>query len=291
MVTSNNFDDLWDYNQPAATEARFRALLPQLADEPARHAELLTQIARTQGLQRQFDAAHVTLDQVQAMLATAPARVRIRYLLERGRVFNSAGKVAEARPLFLEAWERAQAAAEDFHAIDAAHMMGIIEPTAEQRRWNRLALALTEQTADQRAKKWLGSLSNNLGWSYFDEGDYTTALDCFTKALAAREAQGNAGQIRIARWCVAKTWRMLGQVTEALTMQQALLAETQQLGEPDGYVSEELGECYLALQQPAQATPHFAQAYALLSQDGWLVANESARLARLKQLGQVAENA
>lgn len=285
-MNDNHFDDLWDYNQPGVTEARFYALLPQVANDPARQAELLTQIARAQGLQRHFEDAHTTLDQVQAGLSTAPARVQIRYLLERGRVFNSAGKVAEARPLFLEAWESAKAANADFYAIDAAHMLGIIEPPAEQRTWNRLALALTEETTDQRAKKWLGSLSNNLGWSYFAEGDYTTALDCFTKALAAREAQGNGEQIRIARWCIAKTQRMLGHIQEALAMQQALLAQTEQLGEPDGYVYEELGECYLALQQPAQAAPYFAQAYALLTQDAWLVANEGERLARLQTLGQ-----
>lgn len=285
MVTIN-FDERWDYNQPAATEARFRELLPQVADDPAQRVELLTQIARAQGLQRNFAEAHATLDQVQAELATAPVRVQVRYLLERGRVFNSSGKVAEARPLFLEAWETAKAAGEDFHAIDAAHMLGIIEPPAEQRQWNQLALVLTEQTTDSRAKKWLGSLSNNMGWSYFEEGDYPAALACFTKALAAREAQGNAEQIRIARWCIAKTQRMLGQVQEALTTQEALLAEMQQLAAPDGYVYEELGECYLALQQPDQAAPYFAQAYTLLSQDTWLVANESERLARLQMLGQ-----
>lgn len=290
MSTSNpesvHFDDLWDYNQPGVTEARFYALLPQVANDPARQAELLTQIARAQGLQRHFEDAHTTLDQVRAVLATVPMYVRIRYLLERGRVFNSAGKVAEARPYFWEAWETAKAASEDFYAIDAAHMLGIIEPPAEQRTWNRLALALTEQTADQRAKKWLGSLNNNLGWSYFEEGDYPAALDCFIKALTAREAQGNAGQVRIARWCIAKTQRMLGQVQEALAIQQALLAETQQGGAPDGYVYEELGECYLALQQSALAASHFAQAYALLSQDPWLVTNEGDRLTRLQMLGQ-----
>ena len=290
MSTSNpesvHFDDLWDYHQPGVTEARFYALLPQVTNDPARQAELLTQIARAQGLQRHFEDAHTTLDQVQAGLSTAPALVRMRYLLERGRVFNSSGKVAEARPYFLEAWETAKAAGADFYAIDAAHMLGIIEPPAEQRAWNHLALALTEQTTDQRAKKWLGSLSNNLGWSYFAEGDYPTALDCFTKALAAREAQGNGGPIRIARWCIAKTQRMLGQVQEALTLQQALLAETEHLGEPDGYVYEELGECYLALQQPTQAAPYFAQAHALLAQDPWLVANEGERLTRLQTLGQ-----
>jgi len=293
MGTTNpskpNFDDLWDYNQPAATEERFRALLPHFVDDPARHAELLTQIARTQGVQRHFDEAHATLDAVQTRLVDSTGREQVHYWLERGRVFNSSGKVEQARPLFLAAWELAQQIGEDFHAIDAAHMLAIIEAPAEQQRWNQLALVLTEQSADPRAKKWLGSLSNNLGWSYFDEGDYSTALDYFYQALAAREAQGDDNAIRIARWSVAKALRMLGRVDEALANQEALLAINQQLGEPDGYVYEELGECYLALQQPTQATQAFAQAYTLLSQDSWLVANEDERLARLKMLGQVGE--
>ena len=285
---SNNFDHLWDYNQPAATEARFRELLPQLVNDPARYAELLTQIARAQGLQRQFDEAHATLDGVEAQLADLPVRVRIRYLLERGRVYRSSGKVDAARPFFLEAWEVAQPAGEDNYAIDAAHMLAIIEPPAEQRRWHQLAIDLTEQTADPEAKKWAGSLNNNLGWSYFEEGDYTAALACFTKALAAREAQGKAGPIHIARWSVAKTLRMLSRVDEAFAIQEALAA-AQGLGEPDGYVYEELGECYLLRQETAKATSAFAQAYALLSQDSWLVANEGERLARLQRLGQAGQ--
>ena len=293
METTNaikpNFDNLWDYNQPAATEERFHALLPQFVDDPARHAELLTQIARTQGLQRRFDEAHATLDAAQTLLANRTSCAQIRYLLERGRVFNSAGKADAARPLFLAAWELAQQTREDFHAIDAAHMLAIIEAPAEQQRWNRLALALTEQSADPRAKKWLGALNNNLGWSSFDQGDYSTALDYFYQALAARETQGDENPIRIARWCVAKALRMLGRVDEALTIQEALLAINQQLGEPDGYVYEELGECYLALHQLAKATQAFAQAYTRLAQDSWLVANEGERLARLKMLGQPSE--
>ena len=47
------FDDLWEYNQPAETEQKFRAHLAEhaatMSDEE--RLELLTQIARTQGLQ------------------------------------------------------------------------------------------------------------------------------------------------------------------------------------------------------------------------------------------------
>src|SRR5919108_567957 len=92
-----DFDALWDYGRPGETEARFRQLLPQIAPQADQHAELLTQIARAQGLQRRFADAHQTLDAVQGLLPGVPSRVTIRYLLERGRVFNSARQPEHAR--------------------------------------------------------------------------------------------------------------------------------------------------------------------------------------------------
>jgi hypothetical protein len=68
-------------------------------------------------------------------------------------------------------------------------------------------------------------------------------------------------------------------------MQQALLEEAAALGEKPGYTYEELGECLLLLDRPAEARPYFAQAYEVLSQDPWLSRNEPERLTRLKQLG------
>src|SRR5262245_33322031 len=105
-TTPNNtsdFDQLWNYDDPAATERRFRELLPQIPAETPPYLELLTQLARAQGLQRDFDAAHHTLDSVEAALAGAGERVHIRYLLERGRAFNSSKQPERARPLFIAA--------------------------------------------------------------------------------------------------------------------------------------------------------------------------------------------
>jgi hypothetical protein len=152
-----DFDSLWDYGDPAATEQRFRQLLPTIgaADQSRHiqllHIQLLTQIARTQGLQRNFDQAHATLDEAERILAGDYTQARIRYLLERGRVFNSSGQPDAARPLFLAAWELAGAAGEDFYAIDAAHMLGIVEPVEAGLAWNLKALDLAETTADARA--------------------------------------------------------------------------------------------------------------------------------------------
>lgn len=290
---TTDFDQLWDYDHPAETESLFRERLAQAPAGSSYLSQLLTQIARAQGLQRQFRAAHETLDKAEGLLQPDWSRARIRCHLERGRVFNSAGHPEQARPHFLAAWEQAVAAGADFYAIDAAHMIAIVEPPAaqmarHQMAWNLRAVALAEQSNDPRARNWLGSLYNNIGWTWHDQGDYAQALAFFEKALAWREQQGNVSQIRIARWCVARARRSLGDLETALAMQRALLAELEAAGESDRYVLEEIGECLLALQRdPDEARRCFALAYAQMSQDPWIAANEPERLTRLRQLGGV----
>ena len=282
-----DFDDLWDYDNPAVTERKFRELLAQTraSGNISYLAQLLTQIARTQGLQRRFEDAHRTLDEADRLLTGQDARPRIRYFLERGRVFNSSGNPGESRPLFLRAWELAKASSEDFYAVDVAHMMAIIEPPEHQLEWNFKALELAESSSDPRARRWKGSLYNNLGWNYFDAMQYEKALEIFHKALRWREEQQSLKEIRIAKWCVAKTLRMLGRVEEALEMQKVLLDEYERIREKSGYVYEELGECLLAVGRRDEARRFFSQAYNELSKDEWLVANEPDRLKRLDELG------
>ena len=55
-------DRLWDYSQPAESERRFRERLQETAEGSETRVQVLTQIARAQGLQRKFAEAHATLD-------------------------------------------------------------------------------------------------------------------------------------------------------------------------------------------------------------------------------------
>src|SRR5690606_6124514 len=83
-----NFDSYWNYSQPAETAEKFRELLDQVPTKSSYHIELLTQLARTQGLQRKFDEAHAILDEAETLLEENDMeRPRVRYLLERGRAF------------------------------------------------------------------------------------------------------------------------------------------------------------------------------------------------------------
>lgn len=286
-IDSQSIDALWDYDQPKVSEARFRQLLAEVTNDTPLTIEVLTQIARSQGLQRQFEAAHQTLDQAQALLTDASSRAQIRLWLERGRVFNSSRQREEARPLFLQAWQGASASGGDFYAVDAAHMLGIVEPPDQQLVWNLKALALAEASPDPRTQKWLGSLYNNIGWTYHDLGQDERALAIFQKALAWRIDQGQVAEIRIARWSVARILRALQRTEEALGIQQSLYEALTQSGASDGYVEEELGECLLSLDRADAAQAYFAAAYQNLAADAWLVENEPDRLARLRTLGKI----
>ena len=281
-----DFDSLWDFDNPAESEQRFRLLLKDLeasGDLPAQ-AELLTQIARALGLQRRFEDAQQVLNVVDGILDSVDApRAAVRLVLEQGRVFNSQGLKDDARPFFEKAYEMALEADEDFYAVDAAHMMAIVETGYESLAWNHKAIEIAKGSRFLRTREWLGSLLNNTGWAYHDLGNFISALSTFRQVLAWQQAHGTEQDIRIAQWCVARTLRSLGEIDEALTMQQALLSVYG--GEdPNGYTEEEIGECLLALDRSAEAQPYFARAYTVLSNDPWLAANEPARLERLRAL-------
>ena len=127
-AASVDSDALWDFTDPTASEARFREHLTTLDFTPTIRAELLTQIARAQGLQRRFADALATLDAARSVLDPHTPRVLIRIDLKRDRVLNSSGDASAAIPHFTAAWESAQAARKDVLAIDAAHMLAIVVP-------------------------------------------------------------------------------------------------------------------------------------------------------------------
>jgi len=286
-----DFDKLWDYSNAARTETLFREILPEAQKSGDRDYlfQLLSQLARTQSLQRRFPEAHEILDGIEAELDSSTPVAKVRYLLERGRTFNSDKRKLEAGPLFLEAYELAVAGSFDFHGIDAAHMMAIVEPASEQQlEWNLKALAMAERTSDPKARGWLGSLYNNIGWTIHGAGKFQEAHEIFKKAQVFQEERKQPEEIRIAKWSVARALRSLERLDEALVIQRQLEKEYETLNQPSGYVFEELAELLLLMGESGQARGYFRLVYELLSQDPWLVANEPERLARLKKIGEGA---
>jgi tetratricopeptide (TPR) repeat protein len=183
----------WDFDDLDGSQRRFRALLEEEQTDAGR-AEILTQLARIEGLRDRFDAGDALLDEAETLAGSTPV-VRARIDLERGRLRRSGGDGGAALPLFEAAFEGARAIPHEFLAVDAAHMVAIAAPDFETRlAWSNRGIDLAASSSDPEVTYWLGSLFNNVGWDYFDAGDYETALDWFERALAEREKRPNEAE-------------------------------------------------------------------------------------------------
>jgi tetratricopeptide (TPR) repeat protein len=204
---------LWDFADLDASESRLRE---QLASEPDAdgRAEVLTQLARIEGLRDEFAAAERLLVEADELASSDVAKARID--LERGRALRSGGDDDAAYPLFVAAYDRALAASQDFIAGDAAHMAAIVDPS-----WAERGIALAESS--EEARYWLGPLWNNLGWSRFEAGDAAGALDAFDRAFAVSETPRERA---IARYAIARALRELGRLAEAIDQLEVALAQS-----------------------------------------------------------------
>jgi predicted negative regulator of RcsB-dependent stress response len=226
--------ELWDFDDPAGSEQRFRRLAED-SDEPvATYAS--TQVARALGLQGRYDEGHAVLD----ALSPGDAEARVRLALERGRLLRSAGEDAASRTSFEAAAHEAQQAGLDELAVDALHMIALVVEPAHRIDAHYRALAWARAADDPAARDWDASILNNIGMAYADVGDHGGALAAFEDALEARLRIGDAARTRVARWMVAWSLRHLGVVGLAREMQLALKAELDAIGETDPYVDEEL---------------------------------------------------
>jgi tetratricopeptide (TPR) repeat protein len=199
---------LWDFDDLDATEQRLRLQLAQ-EDSDVGRAEVLTQLARVEALRDDFEACAGLLDEARALAGTSPvANVRIE--LEHGRMLRSSGDPEAAVPFFRSAFERALDAREHFLAGDAAHMCAIAGSDRDRmEEWTRRGLELGDREPD--AAYWAGPLLNNLGWAYYEAGEYESALETFQRALEARELDpDNEVAIVWAKEAIEETLKALG---------------------------------------------------------------------------------
>ena len=225
---------LWDFGDPAGSEARLRAAMAGASASDV--AVLQTQVARALGLQQRYAEALAVLD---GITATEP-EIRVRTVLERGRVHRSSGDPDAAAPLFRDAVARADEAGLEGLAVDAMHMVALTLTGSEQLDYTRRILARARGSADPAARAWTASILNNLGMAHSELGEWQGALAAFEEALAERRAGPDAEATEIARWMVAWALRNLGRTDEALAAQRALKADLLASGREDPYVDEEI---------------------------------------------------
>lgn len=257
---------LWEFSKPAVSEQRFRAALEAATGDDV--LILMTQIARTHGLRRDFSKAREVLSSIETSVPSAGPEARARYALELGRTHASATHApetqnAESKRLARNAYESALAIAKsarlDGLAIDAIHMLAFVDTApADQLKWGQEALAVVEASSQPQAKQWEASIRNNIGVALHQLGRFDEALASFKQALVLRQLGTDAERIRTAHWMVAWTLRALGRVDEALDIQLRLERECEAAKAPDPYVFEELEILYRARGDEARAG-HYAQ--------------------------------
>lgn len=269
---------MWDFADLTATEERFRGRLAEPITD-AQRAEVLTQLARVEGLRGDFTVGHQLLADAEA-LAEPDSAGRVRVLLERGRLLRSSGAEPESLPLFAAAFVLAGHRGDEYLAVDAAHMAALVDSAEE---WTQRGVELAQKSADPQVRSWIGPLLNNLGWAHFEGGRFNNALHSFRQALAAREQYPEeAHEVEIARYAVAKTLRALGRPAEAAELMGQAVAWTREAGVPDGWFHEELAEDYAALEWWREAADQADIALALLD------ANQAPdRVGRLRELAEL----
>src|SRR5262245_47745254 len=241
---SDPLRELWDFDDLEGSERRFSARVEGTSG-PER-AEALTQLARVHGLRGGFERGDALLDEA-AGLAGSGGVAKARIELERGRLRRSSGDAAGALPHFESAFEVARSAGAPFLAADAAHMAALAAPGREGFvSWTTRGIEVAE--SHETAAYWRGPLLNNLGWEYYEAGEYAAALEAFERALRVRELDPeNAGGIELALYAVGKTLRALGRSGEAALLLERAVGSARSRAHDDGWLHEELAEEYAAL--------------------------------------------
>jgi hypothetical protein len=125
---------LWNFSDPAASQARFEAALPDASQDD--QLIIQTQIARSHGLRKDFARAQNILRTIEPHIANASPVAKVRYFLELGRTYSSSKHSPEsqteqakqmARAAFTTALDLAQNNRLDALAIDAVHMFAFVD--------------------------------------------------------------------------------------------------------------------------------------------------------------------
>lgn len=254
----------------------------------ARATELLPQLARAQALQGVLPKARAALDRTTQILTELKEKpdpkIEVRLLLEQGRVLCLSMSPSKAHDFFTRAWTLANETKLDFFAVDAALMLSTIRPPKFQNEWLQKAFAIANASSDPQVRLWLSQLLFLEGWHAFDFRQFERALKCFEDALAQPKATEEAWKQMAIQWSCGRTMRALGQVDQAMAVQQGLLKEMSLSGNISGHVYLEIAECQQQMKQTELAKANFELAYGILSVPSWYADNRIDELNRMKYL-------
>jgi tetratricopeptide (TPR) repeat protein len=290
-----DLDLLWNPLNPDGSKAAFEALLPEaerlVSEDHTFLIELRSLIGRAEAFAKRYPEALASLKLAEQLLGEQKAVYRvsakIRCLIERGRLHVLERTPSQARTLLSEAWTLAIHSGEDYLAVEAAQIIATIEPQKQQQEWILRGIEIAERSPQTKPKRWLGTLHATLGWKLFELRQFDTALATFQQALRHLKTQGTDREQFVARWSIGRVLRAQGKTEEALSIQNALLAELGIGGARDGRLYEEIAECLQSLNRAQDAKLYFELAYRELSNDPWVKDNQPQELKRMKTLGNV----
>ncbi|MFF1956126.1 hypothetical protein ACFVWX_03875 [Streptomyces sp. NPDC058220] len=129
-------------------------------------------------------------------------------LCAQGMRAEAEGREAEARDLFLRAWE---SAGDDYDACVAAHYLARHQPTPQETlRWNQECLSRADLVGDERVRGFYPSLHATMGSAHQDLGQTAAAREHFESA-AERLKDVPPGQYgEWLRLCIARGLRATG---------------------------------------------------------------------------------
>ena len=169
---------LWDFDDLDGTSSRFREQLDAEEFDSGR-AEVLSQLARVEGMRDDFDACDELLTRPSRSRARSrrqrPDRARARPKVPFQRRPGRGACLSSSRPSPARARRRVLP-----RGRRGAHVRDLRRATGT-RRSNGRNVVSTSASVEPDAAYWAGPLLNNLGWAYFDAGDHERALELFER--------------------------------------------------------------------------------------------------------------
>jgi tetratricopeptide (TPR) repeat protein len=202
--------DYWNFGDPVATRAMFEELLPSLKDRQEQ-LDVHAQIARTYSLsganQECLEYMKPVWDEGLALGGRAAASL----MIEAGRAYRGLGMIEQAQ----QGFEEVSVSGPEDLRVDALHMLALISEGDHVEFYTQKAITLAKTSKDEWARRWIGSLYNNMGWHCFEAGELEDALEYFESALLARYEFGQDDRVHEAKWCIGHTLLALDRIKDA----------------------------------------------------------------------------